>query len=71
MNKWISVKDKLPEVDELVLLYNNDEGVFRGYRGNEHPTHIYWACSPTGSYAGDGSVHDITHWMPLPEGPNE
>ena len=67
--EWISVKDKLPEADKLVLV-NGDDGVFRAYTDghNEYPS---WQCSPIGSYAGDSCVLGITHWMPLPEPPNE
>jgi len=67
---WINVKDRLPDPDEHVLVFNNDEGVFRAYRDshNEYPS---WQCYPIGSYAGDGCVFGITHWMPLPQPPKE
>lgn len=64
-NKWISIKDILPEENELVLLFG-DDGVFRGYY-----SYGSFSCHPIGSYAGDGCVFGITHWMPLPEPPNE
>lgn len=67
--KWISVKDKLPAPDELVLVYNKDEGVFRARRDHYDDQYPSWQCDPIGSYAGDGCVYDITHWMPLPEPP--
>lgn len=66
---WINVKDKLPEEYKLVLV-NGDDGVFRAYRDND-AEYTSWQCSPIGSYAGDGCVFGITHWMPLPEKPNE
>jgi hypothetical protein len=66
---WVSVKDRLPKKNELVLV-NGDDGIFRAYCDGdlEFPS---WQCSPIGSYAGDGCVFGITHWMPLPKPPKE
>ncbi len=65
--QWTNVKDRLPKAHELVLVFGED-GVFRAYTDGdkEHPS---WQCSPTGSYASDGCVFCITHWMPLPHPP--
>lgn len=63
---WISIKEKLPPIGKLVLLNGND-GVFRGYRGDDNSEG--WQCYPVGLYAGDGCVFGITHWMELPESP--
>lgn len=66
--EWIKCSDRLPNEDELVLVYGED-GVFRAYYNDiNFPS---WQCSPIGSYAGDGCVFGITHWMPLPEIPND
>jgi hypothetical protein len=67
--EWIKCIDRLPAPYDLVLVYGED-GVFRAYRDihNEYPS---WVCSPLGSYAGDGMVFGITHWMPLPKPPKE
>ncbi len=67
--EWISVKDRIPKRDELVLVYGED-GVFRAYT-DAHDKFPSWQCSPIGSYAGDGCVFGITHWMPLPEPPKD
>lgn len=60
MNKWISVKDELPEGQEDVLCYSNKNGgyFFIGYMSHNQD---YW-CQ-------DGMLHcyDVTHWMPLVE----
>lgn len=60
MNKWISVKDELPEGQEDVLCYSNKNGgyFFIGYMSGNRE---YW-CK-------DGMMHcyDVTHWMPLIE----
>lgn len=61
---WISVDERLPKPNERVLVHG-DDGVFTAYRDDfEYPT---WQCDPIGSYASDGIVFGITHWMPLPE----
>lgn len=67
MHKWIKTVDKLPGPYERVLVYG-EEGVFRAYTDShgEYPT---WQCDPLGSYAGDGLVYGITHWMNLPNPP--
>lgn len=68
--KWISVKDKkrLPDPYKHVLV-NGEDGVFRAYRDSNNNEYPSWQCYPIGSYAGDGCVFGITHWMPLPETP--
>lgn len=53
--EWISVKDRLPDVYETVLVWGKDTG---GVRRN-----LY---SPNSSIWKDGTV---SHWMPLPESP--
>lgn len=59
------IEDKLPEERVRVLLYG-DDGVFSGYYDYE-----CWSCDPIGSFAGDGCVFGITHWIPLPNPPNK
>ena len=64
--EWISVKDRLPDIDkdgELVLYYefNNEIGV--GYLEDDK-----WYNYDSG-WELDKSV--VTHWMPLPEPPKE
>lgn len=68
---WISVKDSLPDPYQRVLVSNSDEGVFRAYRDSDNDEFPSWQCSPQGSYAGDGCVFGITHWMPLPSPPDK
>lgn len=65
-NRWINVKDRLPEKDEDVLIYR---GQFRGhlinvytYLGNNEWEDEYGYWSRTDD-------EGITHWMPLPEPP--
>ena len=67
--QWISVKDRLPTDKRFVLVYV------------KHPvSHSFpaWSCIMTDMYLGDRwaenadeEVHEVTHWMPLPEPPKE
>lgn len=68
MNKWINVKDQLPEKNQGVLIYR---GQFIGdlisvytYIGNNEWEDEYGYWSRTDD-------EGITHWMSLPEPPRE
>ena len=77
---WISVKDKLPELNQRVLVYA--VGKIDGFIG-EHtieickrfiqrifpssPGHEMWS----GPYQYFHTDYKITHWIPLPEQPPE
>lgn len=68
--KWISVKDKLPGKCEDVLLFVNGEGYKTGC------TVGHYAGARGIFYPADPESHvvyfsGITHWMPLPEPPEE
>lgn len=60
--KWISVKERLPEIDAEVLIYT-DEGLYdvAQYSGGER----FWTLerNPDCWVTASG----VTHWMPLPE----
>jgi hypothetical protein len=65
---WVSVENKkiLPEILENVLMTDGDR-VYKGYRmpnfiGELECSHWY--------NDGDSLIEDVTHWMPLPELPN-
>jgi hypothetical protein len=62
---WISVKDRLPEYDQVVLCYKDDRGV----RIGKHMPATY----ADGVVAFKDLVMDYafgaTHWMPLPQPP--
>lgn len=61
INQWISVKDRLPETEDEVLVLtiskNGNINVDKGYFTN-------------GRFVHRGRA-EITHWMPLPEPPDE
>lgn len=59
VNRWISIKEKLPPEDESVLIYTI-MGMCVAARWNER-----FFVSKTASFA----KYDVTHWMPLPEPP--
>ena len=61
INRWISVKERLPEEDEDVLAYNGAYMFIAAYTTN--PTKYWYTIS------GDRIL--TTHWMPLPEPPKE
>lgn len=62
MSKWISVKDKMPENDVRVIVCactkKCTQSINMAYRAN-------------GSWHGNGSMANVTHWQPLPALPGE
>ena len=65
---WISVKDKVPESNEIVLVSAQDKDGDR-----YHALAVRYPCGDwdsTDEYFNqwDG---EVTHWMPLPEPPKE
>ena len=81
IDRWISVKDRLPEIDERVLVFG--VGKYEHFVGSTMTaitcmsdanlidcrleTQPYW-LEPRQYYLTD---YEITHWMPLPEPPKE
>jgi hypothetical protein len=80
MSSWISVKDRLPELEQQVLVYA--VGKIDGFIGdavyalceryvfrffNDSPGYETWSI-PWDYFHTD---YEITHWMPLPESPKE
>ena len=66
MTEWISVKERLPEPFEIVLVHTPEEKLFptvcEGYLAN-------YGIWYTGFYMREPD--EVTHWMPLPEPPKE
>lgn len=66
-NKWISVEERLPNCDELVLCIGAKGGMFLGDRltlsWNGKSVHAHVPNSNSGRHA--------VYWMPLPELPKE
>ena len=74
MTKWIRVEDHIPNTEDDVLVVMGENIVIVHLRWY-YPTHEdsyeafqYWSDN-------DGAMvidwHEVTHWMPLPELPNE
>lgn len=57
---WISVEDRLPELEKNVLIFSN----FGTYTG-ELKMHNEWADHHL------YEIDQVTHWMPLPSPPRE
>jgi hypothetical protein len=70
VSEWISVKDRLPDHHDMVLVWKKSSG-----SEPDWPTMAFWArIDGWGWTFGDGNkANDIwgtvTHWMPLPDGP--
>lgn len=65
---WISVKDRLPEDEEAVLVYYrfDDESKMSFYG-----ILTYYVYDPYPHWQHESTGLKVTHWMPLPEPPEE
>lgn len=61
---WISVKDRLPETDDTVLVCLQRGGYELGFYSDDSWRSLYLSYFETKEL-------DVTHWMPLPEPPEE
>ena len=76
---WISVKDRLPENQNPVVVFvpphvDKDKGTFLGYVGMAYFTRLgegFWCGTDGNLYGAIGMIYTPTHWMPLPEEPGE
>ena len=71
-DKWISVKDRLPEAEREKFRgeYKDDElEVNCMLKGAKIATTLYY--DGIGFKDGSGVHYTVTHWMPLPEPPGE
>ncbi len=81
MNKWIDVKDKLPEIETEKR--KGDHKVKKSVRvlcackqksGNilvKEGYYELWDWGEEPCWRIPGSINSVTHWMPLPEPPKE
>jgi len=70
--KWISINERLPEIDLPVLIAYKDWdriNICVARRGESD----YWNVQGVGGYEieNDFQKTDITHWMPLPQFPGD
>lgn len=74
VDRWISVKDKLPETNAIgiahILAYDKYEGVVKADFLDESANYIggsnIFQISNTST-----QLYKVTHWQPLPEPPKE
>lgn len=68
--QWISVKDRLPETRHAVLVYTPYHKNI--WAASMHEDGNWYIWSPCGrEYLDSDWYGPITHWMPLPEPPEE
>lgn len=68
--EWISVKERMPEPEKPVLVFDDFGDMTTAYLHNYSWGTTDWHLCETGSYADDADVDGtVTHWMPLPEPP--
>ena len=66
MNEWISVEDRLPELDTRVIVFTTNGWVVEmTYNSNKYARRnpkprFEWHGSP-------GYSNTVTHWQPLPK----
>ena len=76
--EWISVKDRLPEIGEIVDLWDGKRRhteykiniSYNGQIGNDFFSPVRGGVTVI-RYHGESYYTNATHWMPLPEPPNE
>lgn len=66
-DKWISVKDSLPEIGEYVSVFSSVGIPFKGYLLDNG----WVAFFADGEQLCTGEPHHITHWQPLPKPPKQ
>jgi hypothetical protein len=75
VNEWISVKKRLPKLDQQVLIIRGLYGDYKLARLKLADANYDFVVLPDGRTAiwvgEDDHGYDATHWMPLPEPPAE
>ena len=72
--RWISVKDRLPENEQMVIGYTPVDGyMFIGFHKTEVAFGYDWSSwfIITSMRSTKTVTKKVTHWMPLPEPPKE
>jgi hypothetical protein len=63
--QWISVRERMPEMNELCIVNTEVRGVVVAHYGSES-----WVFDNAQGYC-EKPLSYATHWMPLPQPPNE
>jgi hypothetical protein len=71
--KWISVKDRLPDNNQEILVYSNTLEAKEVRKLTPYACYYYDGFMSYGDNLSQQwlSTITITHWMPLPEPPKE
>ncbi len=66
--QWISVKDRLPEINvDVLIIYGRLPFYHLAFLTHNGDIQFFW-----GNYSNiEYSLDDVTHWMPLPKPPEE
>ena len=67
-NRWISVKERLPDEDVNVLCYSHGDYIEAYYCSVDKV--FKPELDGVGTFENDVYTIDVTHWMPLPEKPS-
>ena len=65
MNEWISVKDRLPKNDSGTVFVYGPWGIAECF------ALARWYNGEWNELDSGYTLHDVSHWMPLPEPPEE
>lgn len=70
--EWISVKNKLPKQDSVILCIDRNKRMFVATYCRNLAVYVpgYFDTWDSGHCCGN-EPDDVTHWMPLPEMPHE
>lgn len=69
--EWISIRDRLPPKDENILLYDGNEVFCGDHYFSKECKSFFGNQVCDGTCYGWYEKNEITHWMPLPDSPNE
>ena len=64
--EWISVKDKLPEIGQEVLVIDTNMNYHIANFNPGKTTHYYWDCDEYGL-----RKQDVNYWIELPKPPKK
>jgi hypothetical protein len=64
--KWIPTGERLPKEQEIVLFVTKPDGCVECGSRSE----FGWSVAYDMYYGDHWEDHQVTHWMPMPEGPS-
>ncbi len=67
---WINVKESRPEFFRPVLAFDTQR-IYIAFRPKEDEYNEHWIVCDDSDCGCNGCTGAITHWMPLPNDPNE